>query len=160
MRTWIRRSLITLVGITVLAGSLAVYGHRSHRDHHRGMAQVSAEDVAEWRAKLLQRAGKELELDAAQTQRLGVLFDKLNEQRNALVGSTTDPRAAMRQLIAGDKFDRAAAATLVDEKTGAVRAKGPEVIEAAADFYDSLQPGQQAKVREFMASRGRHGWRS
>jgi Spy/CpxP family protein refolding chaperone len=158
MRTWIRRSLITLVGITVLAGSLAVYGHRSHHGHHRGMAQVSAEDVAEWRAKLLQRAGKELELDAAQTQRLGVLFDKLNEQRNALVGSTTDPRAAMQQLIAGDKFDRAAAATLVDEKTGAVRAKGPEVIEAAADFYDSLQPGQQAKVRDFMARRGGH-WR-
>ena len=42
MRTWIRRSLIALVGVTVLAGSLAAYGHRYHRDHHRGMAQVSA----------------------------------------------------------------------------------------------------------------------
>jgi protein CpxP len=158
MRTWIRRSLIALVGVTVLAGSLAAFGHRSHRDHHRGMAQVSAEDVAEWRAKLLQRAGKELELDAAQTQRLGLLLDKLDEQRSALVGSTADPRAAMQPLIAGDKFDRVAAATLIDEKTGAVRAKGPEVVEAAADFYDSLQPVQQAKVREFMARRRGH-WR-
>ncbi|HRC36770.1 MAG TPA: Spy/CpxP family protein refolding chaperone [Rubrivivax sp.] len=158
MRTWIRRSLIALVGVTVLAGSLAAYGHRYHRDHHRGMAQVSAEDVAEWRGKLLQRAGKELELDAAQSQRLGLLFDKLNEQRSALVGSSTDPHAAMQQLIAGDRFDRAAATTLVEEKTGAVRAKGPEVIEAAADFYDSLQPAQQAKLREFMAQRRGH-WR-
>lgn len=158
MRNWIRRSLIALVGVTVLAGSLAAYGHRSHRDHHRGMAQVSAEDVAEWRGKLLQRAGKELELDVAQTQRLGALFDKLNEQRSALVGSTTDPRAAMQQLIAGDRFDRAAAATLFEEKTGAVRTKGPEVIEAAADFYDSLNPAQQAKVREFMIQRRGH-WR-
>ncbi len=28
-----------------------------------------------------------------------------------------------------------------------------------ADFYDSLKPEQQAKVREFMARRGHHGWR-
>lgn len=157
MRTWIQRSLIALVGVTVLAGSLAAYGHRSHRDHHRGMAQVSAEDVAEWRGKLLERAGSELELDATQTQRLGVLFDKLNEQRSALVGSTTDPRTAMRQLIAGDRFDRAAAAALVEEKTDAVRAKGPEVIEAAADFFDALAPAQQAKLREFMARHRGHG---
>jgi hypothetical protein len=35
------------------------------------------------------------------------------------------------------------------------------VIAAMADFYDSLKPEQQAKVREFMARRGgRHGWRS
>ena len=66
MRTWIRRSLIALVGVTVLAGSLAAYGHRYHRDHHRGMAQVSAEDVAEWRLKNLQGAGKKLEIDTVQ----------------------------------------------------------------------------------------------
>jgi hypothetical protein len=31
------------------------------------------------------------------------------------------------------------------------------VINAAADFFDSLRPDQQAKVREFLASRGHRG---
>jgi hypothetical protein len=32
-----------------------------------------------------------------------------------------------------------------------------ELIAAFGDFYDSLKPEQQQKVREFM-QRGRHGW--
>jgi hypothetical protein len=34
--------------------------------------------------------------------------------------------------------------------------KSPEVIAALADFYDSLNPAQQQKVRDFMEHRG--GW--
>ena len=152
MRPWIKRTLIALLGFTVLAGALAAYGHRSHHDR---LGQVTAEDVAQWRGKVLERAGEELELDAAQRQRLGVLFDKLDAQRSALMGGSADPRAAMQQLIAGERFDRAMASALVQEKIGAVSDKSPEVIAAAADFYDALDATQQAKVREFMARR--HG---
>ena len=45
----------------------------------------------------------------------------------------------------------------VDAKTGVLRSKSPEVIAAAADFYDSLRPEQQQQVREFMNKR-RGGW--
>ena len=38
-----------------------------------------------------------------------------------------------------------------------VRRPGPEVLAAMADFYDSLNPEQQQKVRDFMERR-RHGW--
>ena len=153
MRPWIKRTLIGLIGATVLAGGLAACGHR---EHHTRIGQMNPETVAEWRGKLLDRAGKELELDATQKQRLGVLFDKLDEQRLALMGSTADPKAAMQQLVSGDKFDRSRALALVQEKTGAVQLKSPEVINAAADFYDGLNPTQQAKVREFMAKRRGH----
>ena len=44
-----------------------------------------------------------------------------------------------------------------DAKTAAVQSKSPELIAAVGDFYDSLRPEQQQKVREFM-QRGRHGW--
>ena len=132
MRPWIKRSLIALFGAAVLAGGLSACGHH---EHGPGMAQMSAEDAAKWREKLIERAGKELQLDATQKQQLGVLFDRLREQRNALV----------------------------DEKTGAVRSKSPEVIAAAGDFYDGLKPEQQAKLRDWLQSRG-HGpfssWRS
>ena len=154
MKTWIRRTLIAVAGAAVIATGLAACGHR---DHHGRWGAASAEQVAEWRGKVIDRAGKELALDDAQKQRLGVLFDKLNEQRGALTAGGAEPRALMGQLVAGERFDRARAAALVDEKTGAIRTKSPEVIAAMGDFYDSLKPEQQAKVREFMASRGR-GW--
>jgi Spy/CpxP family protein refolding chaperone len=107
---------------------------------------------------MIDRVSRELTLDDAQKQRLGVLADKLREQRLALVGSTTDPRAEFQALVTGTTFDRARAQALVESKTNAVRTKSPEVIAAMADFYDSLRPEQQQKVREFMAKR-RNSWR-
>jgi len=58
--------------------------------------------------------------------------------------------------VAGEKFDRARALGLLDEKTRAVQANSPEVITALADFYDSLNPAQQTEVRERLAKR--KGW--
>jgi hypothetical protein len=43
---------------------------------------------------------------------------------------------------------------MVETKVSAVNAKSPAVIAALADFYDSLRPDQQAKVRE-LSSRHR-----
>jgi len=82
--------------------------------------------------------------------------DKLHEQRVALRGAT-DPRAEVRALVAGEKFDRDKARAMLGEKMSAVSAKSPEVIAAFGDFFDSLSPAQQAKVREFLQHR-HHGW--
>ena len=109
---------------------------------------------------LLQRASKELQLDAAQQQRLGTVFDTLREQRNALVGSTPDPRAELRTLIAGERFDSTRAQALVEQKVNALRGGSPQTIAALAAFYDGLNPQQQQKLRDFMDKRGRGGWRS
>jgi protein CpxP len=117
---------------------------------------MSDTERAEFRSKMMDRVAGKLELTADQKQRLGVLADKLQEQRAALVGKTTDPRAEVRALIAGEKFDRARAQSLVTEKTAALNSKSPEVIAAMADFFDSLTPAQQTKVRE--ALQRRHGW--
>ena len=43
---------------------------------------------------------KELQLDDAQKQRLGVVFDKVREQRTALIGSTVNPRAEIGTSLA------------------------------------------------------------
>ena len=92
-------------------------------------------------------------LNDAQKAKLNVLADKMEAQRTAFIGKTADPRAEMQALVAGEKFDRTRAQTLLDEKTRAVQTSSPEVISAMADFYDSLRPEQQAKVREFAQSR-------
>ena len=157
MKTWIKRTLIGLFGAGILVGGLAACGHRYHG---WGGAEVSAEDAARWREKLLERAGRQLQLDDAQQRQLGVVFDRLREQRNALVAGGGSPRAELRALIEGERFDKARAQALVDTKTNALRSGSPQTIEAMAEFYDGLKPEQQQKLREFMDQRGRRGWRS
>ena len=148
MSSWIQRAWIGLASISVLAGGLAACGHRPH---HAGPA--SPEQVAEWRGKAVERVSRKLELTAEQRQKLDVLADKLVAQRSALMGQGPSPRADMQALVAGEKFDRARAQSLFDEKTRALQHSGPEVITALADFYDSLQPAQQAQLRAFMEKR-------
>lgn len=152
MKAWIQRTLIGLFGAGVLLGGMAACSHHRHGD---GSWQVSEEDAAKFRSKMVERVGKELELDAAQKERLGALADALREQRVALVGTTTNPRAELQALVSGPSFDRARAQSLVDAKTAALQGKSPQVIAALAAFYDGLNPAQQQKVRDFMDGRRR-----
>ncbi len=153
MKPWIKRTLFSLFGASILIGGLSACGH--HR--HGYGANMSAEDQAQMRGKIVERVAGKLDLNTEQKQRLNVLADKLQEQRAVLVGKTTNPGAEVHALVAGEKFDRTRAQTLLAEKTAAITSKGPEVITAMADFYDSLTPAQQTKVREAM-QKGRHGW--
>jgi len=152
MHPWIKRTLYGLFGASILVGGLSGCGHHRH-EYGMGMSDT---ERAEFRGKMVERVASKLDLNADQKQRLGVLADKLQEQRAALVGKTTDPRAEVQALVAGGKFDRSRAQSLVAEKTAALNSKSPEMIAAMADFFDSLTPAQQTKVRE--ALQGRHGW--
>jgi len=153
MKTWIKRSLAGLFGAAIVVGSLGACSHRSEGARWN----ASPEESAAMRSKMIERVSGKLDLDAAQKAKLEVLAAKLHEQRSALVGSTQNPRAEMQALVAGDKFDRTRAQTLVAEKTAALNSKSPEVVAALGDFYDSLNAAQQQKVRDFMQRRG--GWR-
>jgi Spy/CpxP family protein refolding chaperone len=64
----------------------------------------------------------------------------------------------MKALVAADKFDRSRAQALITEKTTVLQTKSPEVIASLADFYDSLNPAQQKKVRDYMDGRGHRFW--
>jgi len=150
MKRWFTRSLFGIAGAALVAGSLAGCGHRY------GWSGDSEQDRAEFRARMVERVSSKLELDATQKQKLQVLTEKIQAQRAALRGGG-DPRAEFRALFAGAKFDQERAKKLVEDKTAAVQAGSPEVIAAAADFFDSLNPTQQQKVRDFM-DRGRR-WR-
>ncbi len=148
MKRWLKRTLIGVFGASILIGGLTACGHGGHH----GNWNLSEADSAKMRERMLERVGTQLKLDDAQKQRLTVLADKLREQRAALMGAS-DPRADFQALMAGPTFDRNGAQALVEAKTAALRGKSPEVIAAAADFFDSLRPDQQQQVREFMARR-------
>ena len=149
----IRRIVLGVLGVTLIAGGLSACGHRG--DHQWG-ANVTAEQYAEKRDKMVDRAASKLDLNAEQKQLLSVVGDKMFEQRKAMIGQTTDPRAEIKSLIAGPKLDTAKAQTLIMDKTTVLQTRSPETLAALAAFYDSLNATQQQKVRDLMD--GRHGW--
>jgi Spy/CpxP family protein refolding chaperone len=157
MKPWIKRTLIGVFGASVLFGGLAACSHHGHRGP--GWQAMSEQDAAQMKQRMVERVAGRLELDEAQKAKLGVVADKLREQRNALVTGAS-PRDEFASMMSGNTFDRAKASAMVQAKTGAIQAKSPELIAAFGDFYDSLKPEQQAKVREFLAKGGRRGWRS
>ena len=88
MKPWIKRSLFGLFGLSVAVGGLTACGHR-----HDGPGwQMSAEEQGRFREKMIDRVATRLELNADQKQRLGVVADKLREQRLAVMGQGGDPR--------------------------------------------------------------------
>jgi periplasmic protein CpxP/Spy len=152
MKSWIKKSLIGFAGATVLLGGLTACGGRGH--HGEGW---SAERVSEVRGKVVDKISGKLALDEAQKQKLGVLADQIIASRSAFRSDAADPRTDFRALIAGEKFDRTAAQTMLEKKTEAIQGNAPQTINALADFYDSLNPEQQKQVREKLEKRG-HGW--
>ncbi len=155
MKTWIKRTLIGLASIGLLFGGVAAWAHR-YGGHHMGWRSVSEADAAPMKAQLVERLGSKLDLNAEQKNRLATLADQVRQSRNALVSATPDPRSELQSLIAGSSFDRSKAIALVQAQLSAVGTQSPALINAMADFYDGLNPAQQAQVREFMAKRGRH----
>lgn len=149
-RISLKRALLGALTATVLVGGLAAC---SGNRHEYG-ANMNAEQYAQMRDKMVDKAASKLDLNADQKKRLSVLGDKLFEQRTALIGQTKNPRAELQALVAGEKFDAVRAQALINEKTTALQAKSPEVIAALADFYNSLSPVQQQKVRDYMEGRG------
>ncbi len=153
MKPWLKRTLVGVFGASVLMGGLSACSGR-HGWH--GASHGTDAERAQHQAKMIDYAGKKLELNDAQKQRLATLAAKLQEQRTALMGATKDPRAELQALVAGDKLDKTRAQALIEEKTGALRSKSPEVLAAAADFYDNLNPAQQQQIRDLMNRR--RGW--
>ncbi len=157
MRPWIKRTLIGVFGASVLMGGVAACSHRMHHGPWGG--HMTEAEQAKWRERMVDSAGRKLDLDAAQKGKLAILAETLSAQHKAIAANGGEPRSALQAVLAGAQFDRARAQALVDAKATAVREASPAVIAAAADFYDSLKPEQQKKVRSVLERGGRHGWR-
>lgn len=181
MNPWIKRSLLALAAATMVGG-LAACGHGPMGGprgdgpmacgpggpmmgwHGGARGPMSEADHQRMRDRMVERATDALKLDAAQKGKLVALMDTMHRQRSQLTGAAKageaakTPRDQLLGLMSGERFDRAGAQALADEKTQALRGAAPEVIAAMGDFYDSLKPEQQAQVREFMQRRGK-GWR-
>ena len=145
MKTWLKRTLVGVAVSSALLGGVAAYSQGAPFHH----GPPTAEQMAQHEAMMLAHIGKRLNLDANQAAKLKALGDLMVADHAPQAG--TDPRAAMTALIAGNTFDRAGAQQLVNKHVTKIQADSPALINAAGDFFDSLNATQQAQVREFAA---------
>lgn len=158
----IKRVLVGLTAVVLVTSAVAACGFRGTDpwggpgpwggsgpcgSHWRG------EDSAQRRAYMVERVSQELSLNVGQRAKLEVLADQLDEQRQALWGERQGMAADLQQVIAGERFDRVKAQSVVDQKLQAVQQHSPKVVDAMASFYDSLDAGQQRVVREKLRDR-------
>jgi periplasmic protein CpxP/Spy len=133
-----RKYLMLIAGAIVAAGTLTACGpHRYNR-----------EDVAERAASMVESATHKLDLDGAQKTKLDVVKTMLLAARDAAESRHEAERQEIAALLSQPTLDRARTGALVTSHTRAIETKAPEVIAAFGDFYDSLRPEQQQKLRE------------
>ena len=116
MKPWIKKTLMGIFGASIVVGGLTAC---SSGHHQRG--PMTAEKMAEVRGKMVDRVSSKLDLNEAQKTKLNALADQLEAQRAAFIGKTTDPRAEVQAIVAGDRFDRARAQSLLKTRRARCR---------------------------------------
>lgn len=115
-----------------------------------GGRDLTSEQLAERRSRVVDRASDKLQLTAEQKPLLAALLDQMAAQRQALIGPHTDMRSELRSWMGGNRFDAERAQTLINDKVRALQDQSPAVLAAMAAFFDSLNPSQQQKLRDLL----------
>ncbi len=104
-------------------------------------------------ALYVEYVAKELELNETQTAKLSVLKDAVLKARDATrIGREEKTKAALA-LLDKPTIDRPRALGLWQQAMHDLGDQGPGIIITFGDFYDSLTPAQQKKVRETIKQR-------
>jgi len=106
--------------------------------------------------KMVERISSKLELDDTQTQALEEFAAELAETRQLMRGTDGGLRSEFSNLVSAQSFDQGEALNLINERAAAVQANAPELVAAAALFFDGLSEEQKAQVQKFMEKGGRH----
>jgi protein CpxP len=157
MKTWIKRTLIGLLGAGALFGGLAAWaGHHHARWGHGAMSE---QEMASMQARVLERVGQRLELDETQKARLATLADTLREQRKQFMAGGRSPRDEINALIGRQRLRprRGGGAGGAQDSLPPTAVHPSRHRSAMADFYDSLNgraAGQGARVRRPARAQG------
>jgi hypothetical protein len=129
------------------------HAHHEFR-HHFGYGHHFSRHADGFAHLLMARVGAKLDLDDEQRRRFAVWVEQIQGQRDALKDLVRGPQLAA--LVAGERFARDEAQQLLGAKLDAMRAAGPAVVDAFAEFFDSLD-GDQRQAMRFMTGRGAPG---
>lgn len=130
----------SLIGITTFAG-LATYvaAGDSSRDLFSGIHHKGSEFIA-----------KKLDLDEQQKQNLDSLKQTMQQ-----LHQDNSPREAIKALLSAPKLDQEKLVALLEKRADNLKASAPTVASAIANFTDSLDDKQRAKIQAIMDKFGK-----
>ena len=106
---------------------------------------------------IVQRIGKRLNLNDQQRQKLVEVQAQLMSLRESLRQFRDQNRSSFGAMLAAGKFDRSQAVQLFQAPLAGVGDRVSPVVNTVGDFYDSLDPEQKNRVRDWWDKR--HGRR-
>lgn len=102
---------------------------------------------------MVERVSKRLDLNDGQRMKLVELKDKLASIRSEFQSSRQEGRRAMTELMSAAQLDQAKAQGLFEQFRDQASENSQTVIEAVAEFTDSLSQEQRTQVVEWMNHR-------
>lgn len=139
--------LISLVVLGIIAAVGVTWATRSGYCSAENRIQHSVE-----------RIGRKLDLDDDQQGRLAAFVETLRGLRS----ERQDHRAAIKnhitELLSTPALDRARAVALIDERYQAMDASKRALVDAFADFSDSLAPEQRSRLADLIGDRTMYRW--
>lgn len=143
---------IALIIIAIVVIGALVFGVCVHR-------YSTPEKRAE---RITQSITKKLDLNEAQKTSLNSLKEEILSTRQAMKSNREADVSILRELLSQARFDQERANTIADSHIQEISSRAPDIISAAADFWDSLNPEQQAtvktKMEKFQSCRRRWGF--
>jgi Spy/CpxP family protein refolding chaperone len=110
---------------------------------------------------MVERVNKRLDLDEGQKTKLVELKDKMTSIRSEFRSSRQEGRQAVIELMSAAQLDQAKAQSLFEQFRDRTSEKSRVVIEAVAEFTDSLSQEQRTQLVDWINHRhdkrsGRH----
>jgi protein CpxP len=140
------RYIVAILSAVGIAVAFTACGHHPSNDR-----------TGDYAVRHIERLGKELNLNEAQTAKLNVVTDTLRKGRETMRSKHDEKQKEVLALLDQPKLDRQRALGLVQQATRDISDHAPEMIAAVGEFYDSLTPSQQQKLRVELKERMEHG---
>jgi len=147
----IRNSILAILAVVIIFGFSAC-GYRFYNSSLEEKAEYFSEKITE-----------KLDLTTQQNEKLLVLKQQLLALAKKMRQAKQQHHDELLGVIANEHFDRNAANKMLIDKSQKITIEGPPIITAVADFYDSLDPNQQQKIRAEFAEHSKkscHGFGS
>jgi len=144
-KTIIAVTTATVIGISAATISTALWAKGNHGE------------------RMINRITKVLSLDEGQVESLKALQVELKETRELALQDKSGFIDSLSEMVSAETFDQQRALDMINQRTEAVQANAPDVVNAAAVFFDGLTAeqkeqldGKMQKMLERHNHRGRH----
>ena len=123
-----------------------------------GASAYANRDGDRFHDRMIDKISTRLDLNDTQVMALNGLADELKETRQLMKGDGDSMRTEMRTLVTSNTFDQGKALSMINDRTAALQNNAPELVAAAAVFFDGLDSAHKEKITE-LADKMRKGRR-